>query len=674
MPRRLPSLLGLIQARGEVGCRGVRWDMTRVPASRFVPAARVVVLAGILASGLSLSARQAPPQQPSFRTGVDLVQVDVSVLDPQRQPVPGLTAADFTVREDGKERAVVAFSAVDLPARPAPPPAAWMREIAPDVITNAVPREGRLVVILFDRTIRNGTMPAARRIAEMAVEQLGPADLASVIYTARGVPQNFTADRRLLRSAIARPFLGLADGDAGNPGQCRCGVCTLESITRVADALRDVPQRRKMLLFIGTSIPVQDAGECSGILREAREKLFRAADVANLTIHAFDSNALESLAPTAEAAGPARTPDIGGNMQRQGNLGTYPDHTGGRTVLNSNAPERLVSEIFSESRSYYVLGFAPASPKNDGRFHDIKVTVKRQGVEVHPRRGYYAPSEITRNTPAARGGPPPSLVSAQAGLWPVTAVPLSVTAAAFENPGKGDATVAVVLYAHESLRAEPGGAAPAAGAAGPQQINVLAGAYDQSGKSIDFHVQKLEVTPQPGAAALDYEVVSRLMLKPGRHEIRVSAENVTRGTSGSVYTYVEVPDFSKAALSLSGIVLGRSARPAAASGPLGALLPLVPIARREFSPSDHVTAFARAYQGAKTGAGGTLTTRIVDEHNRAVFEQRVPAFDGRGPGQASQDHQVELPLAQLTPGEYLLTIAVGGQKPAATRDVRFTVR
>ncbi|MEP6914972.1 MAG: VWA domain-containing protein [Acidobacteriota bacterium] len=635
--------------------------------------ARVLALVGLIAFGLRLSAGQAPPQRPSFRTGVDLVQVDVSVLDPQRQPVPGLTAADFTVREDGKERPVVAFSAVDLPARPAPPPAVWMREIAPDVITNAVPREGRLVVILFDRTIRNGTMPAAKRIAEMAVDQLGPADLAAVIYTARGVPQNFTADRRLLRSAIARPFLGLADGDSGNPGQCRCGVCTLESITRVADALRDVPQRRKMLLFIGTNIPVQDAGDCSGILKDAREKLFRAADVANLTIHAFDSNALESLAPTAEVRGPARSPDIGGNLQRQGNLSAYPDHTGGRTVLNTNAPERLVSEIFSESRSYYVLGFEPANPKNDGHFHDIKVTVKRQGVAVHPRRGYYAPSDPARNPPAARGGPSASLVAVQAGLWPRTALPLSVTAAAFENPGKSDATVAVVLYAHESLTDEGRGAAPPA-AIGAQQINVLTGAYDQSGKSIDFHVQKLEVTPQRGASALDYEVVSRLTLKPGRHEIRVSAENVTRGTSGSVYTYVDVPDFSKGALSLSGVVLGRSGGSATASPVLGTLLPLAPIARREFAPADHVTAFVRAYQGGNGAPAGTLTTRILDDHNRAVFEQAVPAFDGRGTGPASQDHQIEIPLAQLTPGEYLLTMSVGGQKPAAMREVRFTVR
>ena len=621
--------------------------------------------------------QSAPPQQPTFRTGVDLVQVDVSVLDKNRQPVQGLTAADFTVREDGKVRAVVAFSAVDLPARPVQQGAPWMREVAPDVITNAVPREGRLVVILFDRTIRNANMPAARLIAESAVNELGPADLASVIYTRRGVPQNFTADRRLLLSAIARPFLGLADGDPGNPGECRCGVCTLEAITRVADALGDVPQRRKMLLFIGSSLPVQSAGDCGSILKDARTKLLRAADVANLTIHAFDSNLLETLAPTADVrSAPSRSNVVASHLQRQGDLEVYPDHTGGRAVVNTNTPESLVPAIFSESRSYYVVGFAPARPRNDGSFHSIKVAVSREGVSVHPRQGYYAPSNASRAARADPGGPSQSLVAAQAGLWPRTAVPLSVSVAAFADPGKADAAVAVVLRAHEALTVDGSPNPPPAGSIGVQRINVLAGAYDRAGKSIDYHVQTIDVTPQADAqTSLDYEVLARLTLKPGRHEIRVAAENVTRGTSGSVYTYVDVPDFAKAALSLSGVVLATTGGARRPAGLLGDLLPLAPTARREFGVAENVTALVRVYQGG--GGASTpvmLTTRILNDQNQPVFEQRLPVLDGQTPAPRSTDYQVDLPLARLSAGEYLLRIQAGGQKPTATRDVRFTVR
>ena len=145
--------------------------------------------------------------QSSFRTGVELVYVDVSVLDSDRRPVRGLEASDFVVREDGRPRPIAAFSAVDLPDPPVEPPVGWMRDVAPDVVTNLMPREGRLVVILLDAGPEH--LPGAQRTAEAAVDQLGPGDLAAVIFSEVGTPQNFTADKRLLREAINRPFVGL---------------------------------------------------------------------------------------------------------------------------------------------------------------------------------------------------------------------------------------------------------------------------------------------------------------------------------------------------------------------------------------------------------------------------------------------------------------------------------
>ena len=49
---------------------------------------------------------QDQSERPVFKGGVDLVQLDVSVLDGNRMPMRGLTAADFTVLEDGKPRPV----------------------------------------------------------------------------------------------------------------------------------------------------------------------------------------------------------------------------------------------------------------------------------------------------------------------------------------------------------------------------------------------------------------------------------------------------------------------------------------------------------------------------------------------------------------------------------------
>ena len=78
----------------------------------------------------SLLAEQAP--QPTFRSGIDVVRVDVSVLDSARRPLRGLAQQDFTILVDGVPQPIVAFEPIEIPAVP-PPTAAWMREIAPDV-------------------------------------------------------------------------------------------------------------------------------------------------------------------------------------------------------------------------------------------------------------------------------------------------------------------------------------------------------------------------------------------------------------------------------------------------------------------------------------------------------------------------------------------------------------
>ena len=75
---------------------------------------RVAVLAASAVVGVALLRAQAPVsspgQLPTFRTGVDVVELDVTVRDKDRRPVQELTAADFTVLERGKPQPIVAFT------------------------------------------------------------------------------------------------------------------------------------------------------------------------------------------------------------------------------------------------------------------------------------------------------------------------------------------------------------------------------------------------------------------------------------------------------------------------------------------------------------------------------------------------------------------------------------
>ena len=177
-----------------------------------------ISLAGlcILSSVAGLAGQQE--SRPQFRTGVELVQLDVTVLDNQRRPVTGLNASDFTVLDDGVETPIRAFTPVEL-ARPLAAPPVWAGDISPDAVTNQATREdGRLLVILLDRSIppEQPTI-TARKIATNAVQSLGPNDLAAVLSTRNGAVQglavqNLTADRpRLLRAINAiEPSSGIS--------------------------------------------------------------------------------------------------------------------------------------------------------------------------------------------------------------------------------------------------------------------------------------------------------------------------------------------------------------------------------------------------------------------------------------------------------------------------------
>jgi len=633
---------------------------------------RIFLTASAIALSSLTFAQDASAPQLTYRTGIDLVQVDVSVLDKDRHPVLGLKPGDFVVKEDGKVRAIAAFSTVTLPQPQPEPAASWRHDVGPDVVTNLTPKEGRLVVILLDYSIGKSNLDEVRHTAEAAIDQLGPNDMGAVVFTTVGVPQNFTSDRGLLRAAIHQPFLGFEvdpdDPIGAHRGECPCGVCSLEAMTHVADALREVPHRRKILLFIGTAVSVSSTAiGCFAEVREAREKLLRAAGAANLTIHSFDSALLQpggysTMQPSApsDADASARSP----NLVRQNDLAFYPGETGGRAIKNTNAPWEPIPAIFAETESYYVLGIAPSSLKDDGAYHNISVEVNRPGVQVQTRRGYYAAAPMTTAPAPLPDAPPVTLTAAVRNMWPETGIPMGVTTAAFATPGKPGATVAVIARAQES------GAQTRA-----TQVNVLTGAYDRDGKPLATQNQTVMVAPSAaGQRVFQYEAQSRLRLAPGRHEIRVAAQDPSRHLVGSVYTYAEVPDFAKAPISLSGVVLGlRSSRP---DGPFRDLFPLEPTARREFASTTHVTAFVRVYQAERDElVPVTISGRIADASSRPVHESKKTVFDGAKNGSHSADYQFELPLSVMTPGQYLLTIeATRKENQKARREVIFAVR
>lgn len=635
--------------------------------------------------GLSIvvRAQDAQAPQPPFRSRVDLIQVDVSVLDRDRRPVSALTAADFTLMEDGRPRPIVSFTAVHVPPPPAPT-AGWVADIAPDVTTNTHPPR-RLVVIAIDDgalSTNGGSwgLQKARAAARAAVKELGPDDLAALVLTEHGrTAHNFTNDRARLIAAIDNTplFPGTDNPDAKDQkqnwrGSCMCGLCSVEGLQRVAQSLRSLPQQRKTILYISPGVSAditlpefqplpapmatfQDG--CEQRKHDAMLDVFRQAALANVTISAIDPNG------------------IGGGRSYPEFLRTIAENTGGRAVTHDNDPDRQVPALLLESSSYYLLGFESASRSPDGAFHRIEVKVPGRDVEVRSRVGYFAPTRKELNAAAAAQATSGSLEAAIGGHLPKADLPLQISAAVFAEANRKSA-VAIALTVKQPRNAAA--AEPAAGTKPTTTVDVLASAVDNEDRVWGTRKLSVRLGLNASTAAnrgpVSYEILPRLTVPPGTYEIRVAVR--TEGArSGSVYTFVDVPDFSRSGVSLSGIVL--EATPAVAAVPPDAyadLLPVVPTARRDFGASDRVSAFVRLYQGGSHAlVPATLTTRIVDAQNEQITKstrELDPSLFAKG---RAFDHRFDLPR-NLGAGEYLFTVEIAAAGKTAERTLRFRIR
>jgi hypothetical protein len=482
--------------------------------------------------------------------------------------------------------------------------------------------------------------------------------------------QNFTADRQRLLAAVQSRGVGmsLALGADRAIGDCPCGLCSVDTVAHIARTLATAGPRQKAVFFIGSGIATAfdsdgevvaptSAGDCIYERWAATREMFAAAQQANVVIHAIDPLGLDALPPASAAgAGP------GGQrvVQNLDSLRELAGATGGRAVLNNNAPADRVAPLFEEARSYYLLAFEAPVPSSNGGMRRVEVTVNRPSVEVRTRRGYYAPGSVpaatnTRRPAAAR------VATGSGGLLPNSALPLTMAFVPVAAPGRDDPAVGLVLGVERAAPSPDGG-----------RVGLHAMAFDTNGREQASVRQVFDAAALPGR----FDVLGRMYLRPGQYEVRATVE--TPGgpsTAGSVYGYVDVPDFGRQRISLSGVVLGRRGRAALPADALADVLPTVPTAERAFASSDRVTGFVRVYQQrASRSVAATLTASVLDASDRALAKQTTSFDAGRFEPARSADYHFDLPLAKLAPGDYLLRLDVTASNATATRGVRFSVR
>ncbi len=398
----------------------------------------------------------------------------------------------------------------------------------------------------------------------------------------------------------------------------------------------------------------------------------RQAQRANVTIYPINPAGLEvPIVGGAAAPEPAgRTlatsvdagPDPAGDTAR-----VMAAETGGFAVTNSNTFDTQIRQIFRETGSYYLVGFQ--SQHTDGKFRRIDVRTTREGVTVRTRNGYNA-AKAGKDSKTEKGVDPLPLVKALGSVLPSPDVPMRVVVAPFAAVAGNRAVVTIALGVQQP--------APREGEGVEERVQLLSSAYDMSYRPRGTYRQtvQLKLRAAEGSPDAKYEILTKLELEPGRYQLRFAAHSASLNKSGSVFQDIEIPDYGRAPLSLSGTVLGVS--PSLASAPkdfLASVVPVAPTTQRTFLSGHRPTAFLRVYQGGKKPLETvTMTTSIVNDQDRTVFKAtRAVEPSDFGTARAA-DHRFEVPIGDLAAGAYLLRFEAAAGKLAASRDLRFVVR
>jgi VWFA-related protein len=133
------------------------------------------------------------------------------------------------------------------------------------------------------------------------------------------------------------------------------------------------------------------------------------ANRGNATFYAVDPRGLPVFDTPIEANVPVHQ-DAVMLRSRIESLHTLADATDGIAVLNNNDLDTGLKRISNDLSSYYLLGYYSNNATLDGKFHTIKVRVKRPGVDVRARKGYRSPTaeEVASARTAAAAPAPPA--------------------------------------------------------------------------------------------------------------------------------------------------------------------------------------------------------------------------------------------------------------------------
>ena len=320
-----------------------------------------LAVVAIATPGAQQRPADTPPAQPTFRTGVDLVRVDVSVTGRNEEAVADLQASDFLVTEDDVPQKVETAQFIRLNGQPEENGRDLTVRDREHGLVEAAREDVRLFALFLD-DYHIDSHPAVtlrlQRALESFVDRLQPTDLVVVmdpLTTLDGL--TFTRDKWTVRERI-RTFKGRrgeltpvrsvveeAQMTQRNVWELRAGV-TLSALEALVTHLGGLREDRKSVIFVSQGPPV---GRPGSLIYPRLESALRAANRGNVTVHVLDPRPLGS-APFGGAEALAR----------------LSVDTGGRSIVNSNTPWDRIEQVFADASAYYLVGYSPVA-RADGR-------------------------------------------------------------------------------------------------------------------------------------------------------------------------------------------------------------------------------------------------------------------------------------------------------------------
>ena len=677
---------------------------------------------------------QTIDQDDVVRITTNVVQIDAVVTKDGKQ-VTDLKAEDFEIFEDKKPQKITNFSYVSNISRSSenvvttsPNKDRNAAPIAPVVVRAGDPHR-TMAIVVDDLGIAFESIGRVRNQLRKFVEQdMRPNDLVAIIRTGGevGALQQFTTDKRLLLRAIENlrwnissrlgvsvlPPVGL-DIDPPLSSNIQYPIMdTLQAIRFILNGMREMPGRKSMLILsdslpvesevsslpstpIRPSIPGDDRSESDPWPTEvygnnlALQRVAELAIRASVVIYAANTAGLlptgitaadnfnVNLRPTGSQ--PFNTLNMRSHMLQNASSGldVLTRRTGGFLTKNSN--NFGIKRVAEDQNGYYLIGYRPESETFNRRFHTIKVRVKRSGLSVRTRSGFFGMTdeEALPIQYTARDQIALALMS------PFGASDIEVhLSAVFANlPQTGSLIRSLIHFPASAITFtnEPDGWHKAT-------LNLSCIVFGDNGGVVQQLSETREVRLRAGAFdqiirdGLTYQYDVPLK-KHGSYQFRVAVRDAGSARIGTAREFIDVPELKKNQMVLSGITLSGyvDSKGSANDAPLAFNQLSNPALRRFKSGTNLLFGYAiyngRVDKQANTPSLSTQTKIFRD--GKVVYEGPLKPIDvaaQKDMERLSAGGGVQLGTA-LEPGEYLLQVIVTDpvKRRVATRWIDFEI-